>query len=125
MEFYTKMRATADRILRGKGQVVTLTRQTAGSYNVSTGIATVSTSAQTGYGALFEYDTANIDGTLVQYGDRQLLLSALNSAGTALTTAPVVNDTTTIGGTSYTITHVKPISPAGTTCIFECNLRVS
>lgn len=125
MEFYAKMRATADKILRGKGQAITLTRQSSGTYAPSTGLATVSTSTQTGYGAVFEYVDHNIDGTLVKAGDKQLLLSALNSTGTALTTPPIVNDTATIGGAVYTITSVKPLSPAGTTCIFECNLRTN
>lgn len=125
MDFYTKMRATADKILRGKGQAITLTRQSSGTYAPSTGLATVSTSTQTGYGAVFEYVDHNIDGTLVKAGDKQLLLSALNSTGTALTTPPIVNDTATIGGAVYTITSVKPLSPAGTTCIFECNLRTN
>jgi hypothetical protein len=134
VEFYAKMRATADKILRGKGQAITLTRQSSGTYAPSTGLATVSTSTQTGYGAVFEYGghnavfeygDHNIDGTLVKAGDKQLLLSALNSTGTALTTPPIVNDTATIGGAVYTITSVKPLSPAGTTCIFECNLRTN
>lgn len=125
MEFYAKMRATADKILRGKGQAIKLTRQSSGTYAPSTGLATVSTSTQTGYGAVFEYVDHNIDGTLVKAGDKQLLLSALNSTGTALTTPPIVNDTATIGGAVYTITSVKPLSPAGTTCIFECNLRTN
>jgi hypothetical protein len=125
MDFYTKMRATADKILRGNGQAIMLTRQSSGTYAPSTGLATVNTSTQTGYGAVFEYVDHNIDGTLVKAGDKQLLLSALNSTGTALTTPPIVNDTATIGGAVYTITSVKPLSPAGTTCIFECNLRTN
>lgn len=124
MEFYAKMRATADRILRGKGQAITLTRQTSGTYSPSSGTATVTTTTQSGYGAVFEYIDRNIDGTLIKAGDKQLLLSAVNSAGTALT-SPVLNDTVTIGSTAYTITRIKPLSPAGTTCLFECNLRAN
>lgn len=125
MEFYAKMRATADRILRGKGQAITLTRQSSGTYSPSSGTATVTTTTtQSGYGAVFEYIDRNIDGTLIKAGDKQLLLSAVNSAGTALT-SPVLNDTVTIGGTAYTITRIKPLSPAGTTCLFECNLRAN
>lgn len=124
MEFYAKMRATADKILRGKGQAITLTRQSSGTYSPSSGTATVTTTTQSGYGAVFEYIDRNIDGTLIKAGDKQLLLSAVNAAGTALT-SPVLNDTVTIGGTAYTITQIKPLSPAGTTCLFECNLRAN
>jgi hypothetical protein len=123
MEFYAKMQATANRLLKGKGQSITLSRQTAGAYNVSTGTASVTTTTQTAYGAMFEYGDKNIDGVLIKEGDKQLLLSALNSAGTALV-APALNDTVTINTVVYTVVRIKPLSPAGTTVLFDCNIRV-
>jgi hypothetical protein len=123
MEFYAKMQATANRLLKGKGQSITLSRQTAGAYNVSTGTASVTTTTQTAYGAMFEYGDKNIDGVLIKEGDKQLLLSALNSAGTALV-APQLNDTVTINTVVYTVVRIKPLSPAGTTVLFDCNIRV-
>ena len=123
MEFYAKMQATANRLLKGKGQSITLSRQTAGAYNVATGTAAVTTTTQTAYGAMFEYGDKNIDGTLIKEGDKQLLLSAINSAGTALV-APALNDTVTINTVVYTVVRIKPLSPAGTTVLFDCNIRV-
>jgi hypothetical protein len=123
MEFYAKMQATANRLLKGKGQGITLTRQAAGAYDPATGTAAVTTTTQTAYGAMFEYGDKNIDGTLIKEGDKQLLLSALNSAGTALV-APALNDTVTINTVVYTVVRIKPLSPAGTTVLFDCNIRV-
>jgi hypothetical protein len=123
MEFYAKMQATANRLLKGKGQSITLSRQTAGAYNPATGTAAVTTTTQTAYGAMFEYGDKNIDGTLIKEGDKQLLLSAINSAGTALV-APALNDTVTINTVVYTVVRIKPLSPAGTTVLFDCNIRV-
>jgi hypothetical protein len=123
MEFYSKMQATANRLLKGKGQEITLTRQTAGAYDPATGTAAVTVTTQTAYGAMFEYGDKNIDGVLIQEGDKQLLLSALNSAGTALV-APQLNDTVTINTVVYTVVRIKPLSPAGTTVLFDCNIRV-
>ena len=123
MEFYSKMQATANRLVKGKGQEITLTRQAAGAYNVSTGTASVTTTTQKAYGAMFEYGDKNIDGVLIKEGDKQLLLSALNSAGTALV-APQLNDTVTINTVVYTVVRIKPLSPAGTTVLFDCNIRV-
>jgi hypothetical protein len=123
MEFYAKMQATANRLLKGKGQSITLSRQTAGAYDPATGTAAVTTTTQTAYGAMFEYGDKNIDGTLIKEGDKQLLLSALNSAGTALV-APALNDTVTINTVVYTVVRIKPLSPAGTTVLFDCNIRV-
>lgn len=123
MEFYAKMQATANRLLKGKGQSITLSRQTAGAYDPATGTAAVTVTTQTAYGAVFPYADKNIDGVLIQEGDKQLLLSALNSAGTALV-APALNDTVLIDSVTYTITRIKPLSPAGTTVLFDCTIRV-
>ena len=122
-DFYTKMQTTANKLLKGKGQAVTLSRQTAGVYDPTTGETVVTVTTQTGTGAIFDYADENIDGVLILSGDKQLLLSAVNSTGTALT-APMVNDTVTdTGGVVRTITRIKTMSPAGTTVLFDCNLR--
>lgn len=118
MGFYARMQATANKLLKGKGQAVTITHTTQGSYDPATGAITNTSSTQSGYGATFEYSTQAVDGTLIVAGDKKLLLSALNAAGTILT-APSIGDTLSIGGT---ITSVKPLSPAGTTVLYECNL---
>lgn len=122
MNFYARLQATANKLLKGKGQAVTITSQAVGDYDTTTGTASVTTTNQTGWGAVFEYTNKNIDGTLILAGDKQLLLSAINSDGTLLT-APQVNDTVTIGGQVSTIKQVKPLSPAGTALLFDCNIR--
>lgn len=110
-------------MLKGKGQSLTLTRQTAGAYDPTTGEAKVKTTTQTGTGAVFDYGVKNIDGTLIQAGDKKLLLSAFNTAGAALT-APVINDTVTIGGVTYTIVEpLKTVAPGGVTVLYQCNIR--
>lgn len=124
---YTRLKNTAQKMLKGNGQLLTLTTRTTGLYDVSTGAAVVTTTTQTAYGAIFDYGTKQIDGTLIKTGDKQLMLSALNSAGAALT-APKLGDTVTglIDGVSKTFTIYEPlktIAPAGTIVMFECNLR--
>ena len=124
MTFYARLQATANRLLKGKGQSITLTKITAGTYNPATGGFTgAGTSTQTAYGAIFDYGTKQIDGTLIKAGDKQLLLSAFKTDGAALT-APVLGDTVSIGGVVYTLVEpLKEINPAGTTVMYECNLR--
>lgn len=124
MTFYTRLQNTAQKLLKGKGQSITLTKVTAGTYNPATGAMTgTTTSTQTAYGAIFDYGAKQIDGTLIKAGDKQLLLSAFKTDGTALT-APVLGDTVSIGGVVYTLVEpLKTVGPAGITVIYEANLR--
>ena len=125
MTFYPRLQATANRLLKGKGQSLTLTKITAGTYNPATGGFTgAGTSTQTAYGTILDYETKQIDGTLIKAGDKQLLLSAVKTDGTALTD-PVLGDTVSIGGVVYTLVEpLKEVNPAGTVVMFDCNVRV-
>ncbi len=128
-----RARATAARLLGpiaqgGKAQAVTLTHKSSG-YEPATDTATPTAPTQTGSGVVLEYATfirsgaRNEPDSLIQRGDRQLLLSPLNSAGVPLT-PPIAGDTVTLAsGVGYTITAVAPLAPAGTVIYFECNIR--
>jgi hypothetical protein len=122
--FYARIQATANRLLKGKGQPVTLTHVVPGTYNPATGSVANATTTQTGTGAMVEWDSRQIDGTLIRATDKRLLLSPLNTAGAALT-APVLGDTVSIGGVVYTLVEpLKTVGPAGITVIYEANIRV-
>lgn len=124
MNFYERLRTTANKLLKGKGQIVTLTSNVAGTYDAATGTSTITTSTQSIYAAVFDYGAKQIDGTLIKMGDKQLLVSALNTSGATIT-APVVNDTVTVDGVVYTIVGpIKTIAPAGTVVMYDCNIRV-
>jgi hypothetical protein len=113
---WTKLAAEVDGII-SQFLPVTITRQTVGAYNTATGAAAVTTSVQTGSGAVSNYELKDIDGTLVKQGDKKLLLSAVGI------TAPVVDDTVTANSVVYTITKIRPISPAATAVLYICNIR--
>ena len=124
MTFYSRMQKTANKLLLGKGQAVTLTHVVPGTYDPATGGVTNTTTTQTGTGAIVEWDARQVDGTLIKIGDKKLLLSPLNTAGTVLT-APVLGDTVTdAAGTVYTlVAPLNTLSPAGTAVLYDCNMR--
>lgn len=113
---------TAVDLLEEFGQSVTLTSKTSGAYSPSTGIAAVTTSTQTVNAVSLDYVSRDIDGTLIKAGDKRLLIAPKTTAGITLT-APVVDDTVLVGSMTYTIKSVKPLSPAGTVILFDCNIR--
>jgi len=118
------MQKTSNKLLIGKGQTVTITHVVPGSYDPATGLITNTTTVQTGTGAVMEWDSRQVDGTLIKVGDKRLLLSPLNTAGSALTD-PVLGDTVTdASGAIYTlVAPLKVLSPAGTVVLYDLNLR--
>ena len=118
------MQKTANRMLVGKGQTVTITHVVPGVYDPATGLVTNTTTVQTGTGAIMDWNARQIDGSLIKIGDRQLLLSPLNTAGAALM-APALGDTVTdAAGVVYTlVAPLKVLSPAGTVVLYDCNMR--
>ncbi len=103
---------------------MTLTRQAAGTYDPATGQLAITTSTQTGKGVILPFAAGlrHLAGTNIAVGDKNLLLSALNSAGAALT-APILDDKVTADGIEYVITDIAPLSPAGLDIIYDITLR--
>ncbi len=114
---YAAMSKMTETMLNLFGQEVTISYTTTGIYNTSTGSSSVSTVNQTGFGALFEHKSENIDGILVKVGDKQVLLSPIDI------TEPKVNDIVIVNGVSYSIIQVMVINPAGIVCLYELNVR--
>ena len=124
---YSEIADVTDEILEEFGQAVTLIHINEGTYVPGTGWvpADPAETIQAGIGAVVDWDSNHIDGTLILIGDKRLLLSSLNTAGLALT-APVLGDTVTdAAGIVYTlVAPLKTVSPAGTVVLFDVNLRV-
>lgn len=121
----TAQRATADRLIEAKGQAVTLTRRTSGAYSPTTGMATITTTTQTGKGVIFDFGDGlrKIAGTNIPATDRQCYLSALDATGQTIT-RPAVDDTLTdASGVKYTVVAVSELSPAGTDIFYTLTLR--
>lgn len=118
-------RDTATRLIASKGQTVTLTSRTAGSYSPSTGAATVTTATQSVKAVILPLSQGvrKMSGADVPQGDVQCLLAALTTAGATLT-APDVNDTVTdVNGRVLSIVEVAPLAPDGTTVLYDCKAR--
>lgn len=116
----------------GLSQTVTLTRQTAGARNTSTGIAAIATTTQYGSGVEQSFRTSQIDGSLIRVGDKKLLLlpwkfnadGSQISPATALT-APVPEETlvTFSDGSVWSVRDVKRTSPNGIALIYTLHIR--
>ena len=75
--FYTGLRSTAATMLGGKGRAMTLHKRTPGAYDPATAAAAVTEVEHSCTGAEFDFPALLIDGTMIQRGDKKVLLSAL------------------------------------------------
>ena len=115
MSFYSDLADVAFRLLKDKGQNVTLSREVSSGFDPVAGINTSSPATYTAYGAAFSYNKSEIDGTIIQKGDIRFVMEA--------TTEPQSDDTTIIDSIIYRVMSVKPTNPAGTAVIYEAQLR--
>ena len=122
--FYDRMAATALRLIAQYGQTATLTEIIPGEYDPVTGNETGGVNrTQTGQLILLEYTSAeagiiNASGSLVQQGDKKIMLAAKG-----LSWAPTNTTTILADGLTWTIVNVKSTNPAGTPLVYELHGR--
>lgn len=122
MTFYADMAAVADELLAELGVTVTLRTVSAGDYDPDTGTAALTTTDQTGNGALFDYGLHASgqsfgEGTMIVSGDKNLLLSPVGI------TAPAAGGKVIAAGVTWEIVSVKTTAPSGVPVLYEVQLR--
>ena len=118
MSEYTNARALAERMIRLKGGVLTLTRTTAGTYDPAT--STTSASTVTAYsGSAFRenYSLKEVDGTRVLASDVRFLISPLLRSGGELPTPKPSTDVLTFGSNTYTVVNCDSWNFDGTNIV--------
>lgn len=121
---YIGNRASADRLIEAKGQSVTITPRNAGTYNPSTGSVTPTGTSIAAKGVVLPLSRGIMhrEGSNILVGDQQLLLSALDASGAAIT--EIRPDWHAgFGGTTYLIVEATPLAPDGTVILWDCVIR--
>lgn len=91
--------ATLKRMIDKHGTSVTFKSFTQGTYNVSTGVVSGTEVTYTVKAYFYDYKLEEIDGSNVIYGDRRVLMSLVDTSGTAIA-SPQAGDTISgLGGT--------------------------
>lgn len=94
-----------------------------GSYNTATGaIAGGSNADETARVVFLNYISRDIDGTLVQRGDRKAVMAATFN-GTALTKTPQIDDELRGEGDAVRIVSVQTIKSGASILAFICQAR--
>lgn len=107
MSILTNIQSVAKRMLKDKGEQVTFSRASAGTFDPATGTTSGSTTSTfSGYCHPSPYNTGEIDGTLIQQGDIRLLVESMTST-------PQPGDTVTFRAEVYRVMANRPISVQG------------
>ena len=111
---------TAARLLAKYGEPVTVTFTDWAEYDPITGAADGTTTQSTVSAVAYpsNYQTKEIDGSVIQAGDIRLILELIAPL-------PVVGCLVLVDGTTYRIMHVKPIRLSGDNIIFICQIRAN
>jgi nucleoside-diphosphate-sugar epimerase len=114
---YANSRATAERLLARFGQVGAIERVTPGGGPAHNPGPSTTTSYPATLVAL-DYSDRERDGTLIQTGDRKVLIS---TAGLSIT--PTSADRIVIQGSRFEIVNLNPLDPAGTVVMWQVQVR--
>lgn len=115
---YTSIASGALQAIQDAGTTLTVTRSTVTSFDPSLGYTVPGADlVATGYGVQTAYRARDIDGTVIKRGDMRLLI------GPGLSFEPAVNDVVTILSIDWNVVNVEQVSPAGTDCLYICQVR--
>lgn len=120
MSEYTRSIATALRLITKKGQAVTLTTKTPGSYSTSTSGISITETTQTAKGVVTNYSTKDIDNDLIKADDLLLILAA---SGVTNKPQPDKTKVTLASGVVYTVKNVIDVAPSGESIVYKLQLR--
>ena len=119
---FVRLSATAQRLIGANGRTVTLQNRTTTPVDVNKpwlGTTASGTSVSV-TAVILDYDNDQVDGTLVQAGDRRALV-----ADDDIDDFDISAGTTTLidGSNTYSIESVMPIQPATKAVIYTLQLR--
>ena len=114
---YSRLIATAKRLLDKFGQDMTVNSITAQNYDPATGSTSPSQIAETKPGVIFPYKNGitAMQESLILAGDQQVFI--------LLGSAPKPTDKLQVGSRQYSIVNVKAIEPGGVMVLYELQVR--
>lgn len=118
MNFYDRMAATADRLLKKYGAPRELHRTTEDAYDPSTGVFNTGTdNVYSVFAAKFDYEQKDIDGTVIKTGDQRAYISP------AATVTPQTGDKIEFDGVTWNVQASRPLAPATKIVLHDVQLR--
>lgn len=106
------------RLIKDRGESLTLVKTTTGAYDPATSGATESTANHTIQVAVVGYKSNLIDGSIIQRGDRKAIIAA-----SGLNVTPAIGDKITGLGDAVRIIDKRTVRDNGQNVAFVCQVR--
>jgi hypothetical protein len=124
---YLAKAKNADKTFRRYGQLLTLTFKQPGTYVggavvPGTSVTKRAWGIETGVTA-HDLGVGTINGTLIESGDRKILMSAFDDSGAALPEMKE-DDLVLAGGVTYKVKNVDKVAPAGVVVMWQLVGRI-
>ncbi len=116
-EFYEDLAETASELIEEFGTDLVLTHVVSGAYDPATGDVTNTETTHTGFGAAFDYESRDVDGTKIKVGDQRILIAVAGMA------EPEADDRVAINGKTFTVVLSRTLAPAGVPVVFDVQAR--
>ena len=116
--FYEGLQKTADKLLGKYGRAVKIIRENEGAYNPATGAVASSTKVFSGFAAVLQYKSRDVDGTNILSSDVKIIVQNLSDEIQAGDIVEVAQ------GEQYTVVSPAKTSPAGINIMTTIQARV-
>lgn len=116
---YTRLYATANRLLTQYGASAVLGSVSPGAYDPATGSSADMVYPYYVQAAVFDYGTDEVDGSLILRTDKKALIAP----GAAVVPKPT--DTFTWQGVVHRVVSCEIVSPAGVTVLYKAQVRAA
>lgn len=117
-DLYAELASDALDILTEFGQPVTVTIASTDSvYDPATSTNVNATTDYPAVGAIFDLSDKEIDGTLVQVGDKRIYVSAIGVPDVS------IDDRVTVGAVTYRVVDPNTVAPAGIAVLYNLHVR--
>lgn len=114
---YSPLQNVALSQISDKGRDVTYTQVTAGTFDPTTNTVTGASETDTTIKAVItDFDESQIDGTIIQRKDKQVLI-------TADVVTPKLEDKITDGSVTYQIVNINQIAPGDIVMLYKLQVR--
>jgi hypothetical protein len=118
---YVSIASETSQAIRDAGAPLKLMRSGGNAYDPASSTNSPNVTAFDGFAVQGSYNTREIDGTSIRWGDARFLIAIDGRAGKV--PRPVEGDTITFAGETFRVVITRPLQPGGVPVLWDTQAR--